>query len=68
LINPDPGSPRRGDVQLYIGPVIDLAGVGRLAAVGIIAPPFLGICSAVLFTIVAVLLRYRARTTAIASA
>lgn len=48
------------DVQLYLGPLVDLAAVGRLAVFGIIAPLFLGLCSVVLFTILA-LLRYRSR-------
>ena len=48
------------DVQLYLGPRIDIAAVGRLAVFGIIAPLFLGLCSVALFTILA-LLRYRSR-------
>ncbi len=54
------------DVQLYVGPRLDLAGVGRVVAFGVIAPLFLGICSVVLFIIVAVL-RYRAHRKAIAT-
>jgi hypothetical protein len=54
------------DVRLYIGPRIDLGGVGRLVAFGIIAPLFLGFCSVVLFTILAVW-RYRAHRKAVAT-
>jgi len=54
------------DVRIYVGPRLDLAGVGRLVAFGIVAPLFLGICSVVLFIIVAVL-RYRAHRKAIAT-
>jgi len=50
----------RPDVPLYLGPRVDLAAVGRLAVFGIIAPLFLGLCSVVLFAILA-FLRYRAR-------
>jgi ABC-type sugar transport system permease subunit len=48
------------DVPLYLGPRVDLAAVGRLAVFGIVAPLFLGICSIVLFAILAVL-RFRSR-------
>jgi len=54
------------DVPLYVGPRLDLAGVGRVVALGVVAPLFLGICSVVLFIIVAVL-RYRAHRKAIAT-
>jgi len=49
-------------VPLYLGPRVDLADVGRLVVFGIIAPLFLGLCSVVLFVILA-LLRYRSRRT-----
>lgn len=49
------------DVQLYIGPRVDLAAVGRLAVFGIIAPLFLGLCAVVLFAILS-FLRYRSRS------
>jgi hypothetical protein len=50
----------RPDVPLFVGPRVDLAAVGRLALFGIIAPLFLGLCSVVLFAILAIL-RYRSR-------
>jgi len=46
------------DVPLYLGPRLDLAAVARLVAFNIITPLFLGVCSVVLFAILAVL-RYR---------
>lgn len=46
------------DASLYLGPRLDLAAVGRLVAFNIIAPLLLGICSVVLFAILAVR-RYR---------
>jgi hypothetical protein len=46
------------DVQLYLGPRIDLAAVGRLVGFNIIAPLLLGVCSVVLFVIL-VVLHYR---------
>lgn len=55
------------DVQLYVGPRLDLAGVGRLVAFGVVAPLFLGFCAVVLFTILAVW-RYRAHREAISTA
>jgi len=48
------------DVPLYVGPRVDLAAVGRLVALGIIAPLFLGVCSVALFAVLA-FLRYRSR-------
>jgi hypothetical protein len=48
------------EVPLYLGHRVDLAAVGRLAVFGIIAPLFLGLCSVVLFAILA-FLRYRSR-------
>lgn len=47
------------DVRLYVGPRVDLADVGRLAVVGIVAV-FLGFCSVALFALLA-LLRHRSR-------
>lgn len=52
--------------QLFVGPRVDLTAVGRLVALAIIAPLFLGVCSIVLFAIVAIL-RYRAHRTAIST-
>lgn len=49
-----------GDVPLYIGPRVDLAALGRLVVLGVIAPLFLGVCSVALFAILA-FLRYRSR-------
>ena len=55
------------DVPLFLGPRVDLAAVGRLAVFGIVAPLFLGICSVVLFSVLA-FMRYRsARAPAAAS-
>jgi hypothetical protein len=54
------------DVPLYVGPRLDLGAVGRLVALGIVAPLFLGFCAAVLFTIVAIM-RYRAHLRAIST-
>ena len=54
------------DVSLYLGPRVDLAAVGRLAVFGVIAPLFLGLCSVVLFTILA-FLRLRSRRIATAA-
>lgn len=48
------------DVPLYLGARVDLAAVGRLAVFGIVAPLFLGLCSVVLFAILA-FLRHRSR-------
>ena len=48
------------DVPLFLGPRVDLAAVGRLAVLGIVAPLFLGLCSVTLFAILA-FLRYRSR-------
>ena len=47
------------DVPLFVGPRFDSLAVGRIMALGIIAPLFLGICATVLVTILAVM-RYRA--------
>jgi hypothetical protein len=47
-------------LPLYLGPRIDLTAVGRLVAFDIITPLFLGVCSMVLFAILAVR-RYRSR-------
>ena len=49
------------DVQLYIGPRVDLATVGRLAVFGMVAPLFLGLCAVVLFALLS-FLRYRSRS------
>ena len=48
------------DLPLYLGPRVDLTAVGRVVVFGVIAPVFLGLCSIVLFTILAAL-RYRTR-------
>jgi hypothetical protein len=48
------------DLPLYVGPRLDLAAVGRLAVFGIIAPLFLGLCSVVLFALLA-FLQFRSR-------
>jgi hypothetical protein len=47
------------DAPLYLGPRLDLGAVARLVAFNIITPLLLGVCSVVLFAILAVL-RYRA--------
>lgn len=49
------------DVSLYLGPRLDLAAVGRVIVLGVIAPLFLGLCSVVLFSIL-IFLRYRSRS------
>ena len=48
------------DVPLYLGPRTDLAAVGRLVVFGVVAPLFLGLCSVVLFVLLA-FLRHRSR-------
>lgn len=60
------GASAGADVPLFLGPRLDLAAVGRLVAFAIIAPLFLGVCSVVLFAILAVL-RYRSRRIATAT-
>jgi hypothetical protein len=57
-------SPSTGvETPLYLGPRFDLAAVGRGVALSIIAPMLLGVCSVVLFAILA-LLRFRSRRVA----
>jgi hypothetical protein len=46
------------EVPLYLGPRLDLAAVARLVVFNVITPLLLGVCSIVLFAILAVL-RYR---------
>jgi len=55
------------DVPLFVGPRFDSLAVGRIMALGIIAPLFLGICATVLVTILAVM-RYRAHRRATSTA
>lgn len=43
----------------FVGPRVDVARVGMLAVLGVVAPLFLGFCSVVLFAILA-FLRYQA--------
>lgn len=54
------GASAGAEVPLFLGPPLDLAAVGRLVAFAIIAPLFLGVCSVILFAILAIL-RYRSR-------
>ena len=47
------------DQPLFVGPRVDVARVGMLALLGVVAPLFLGFCSVLLFAILA-FLRYQA--------